>query len=33
MPSLVGFEIVGRVDAEHRDRRVVYRVIWVDAEE
>jgi SAM-dependent methyltransferase len=26
-----GFEIAGRVDAEHRDPRVVYRVFWLDA--
>jgi SAM-dependent methyltransferase len=26
-----GFEIAGRVDAEHRDPRVAYRVFWLDA--
>jgi SAM-dependent methyltransferase len=28
-----GLEVVGRVDAEHRDPRVAYRAVWVDAEE
>jgi SAM-dependent methyltransferase len=27
-----GHEIAGRVDAEHRDPRVVYRVFWLDSE-
>jgi SAM-dependent methyltransferase len=27
-----GHEIAGRVDAEHRDARVAYRVIWIDAQ-
>jgi SAM-dependent methyltransferase len=27
-----GHEIAGRVDAEHRDPRVVYRAFWIDAE-
>jgi SAM-dependent methyltransferase len=26
-----GFEIAGRLDTEHRDPRVVYRVFWLDA--
>jgi SAM-dependent methyltransferase len=26
-----GYEIAGRVDAEHRDPRVVYRALWIDA--
>jgi SAM-dependent methyltransferase len=25
-----GFEVAGRVDAVHRDPRVVYRVLWID---
>jgi SAM-dependent methyltransferase len=28
-----GFEIAGRFEAEHRDPRVVYRAVWVDARE
>jgi SAM-dependent methyltransferase len=28
-----GHEIAGRVDAEHRDPRVAYRVFWIDAED
>jgi SAM-dependent methyltransferase len=27
-----GLEIAGRVDADHRDPRVAYRVLWLDAE-
>jgi hypothetical protein len=27
-----GHEIAGRVDSEHRDPRVAYRVIWIDAQ-
>jgi SAM-dependent methyltransferase len=27
-----GFEIAGRVDAEHRDPRVAYRVFWIGAQ-
>jgi SAM-dependent methyltransferase len=27
-----GYEIAGRLDAPHRDPRVVYRVFWIDAE-
>jgi SAM-dependent methyltransferase len=27
-----GHEITGRVEAEHRDPRVVYRAFWIDAE-
>jgi SAM-dependent methyltransferase len=27
-----GHEIAGRVDAEHRDPRVAYRALWIDAE-
>jgi SAM-dependent methyltransferase len=26
-----GYEIAGRVEAEHRDPRVVYRALWIDA--
>jgi SAM-dependent methyltransferase len=26
-----GYDIAGRVEAEHRDPRVAYRVVWVDA--
>ena len=26
-----GFDIAGRIDAEHRDPRVVYRAVWIDA--
>jgi SAM-dependent methyltransferase len=28
-----GFRIAGRLDAEHRDPRVVYRLLWIDAED
>jgi SAM-dependent methyltransferase len=28
-----GFDIAGRIEAEHRDPRVVYRAVWLDAEE
>jgi SAM-dependent methyltransferase len=28
-----GFEVAGRFDAEHRDPRVAYRVLWLDAED
>jgi SAM-dependent methyltransferase len=28
-----GFHVAGRVDAEHRDRRIAYRALWIDAEE
>jgi hypothetical protein len=28
-----GFEVAGRLDAEHRDPRIAYRVFWLDAEE
>jgi hypothetical protein len=28
-----GYDVAGRVDAEHRDPRVAYRVFWIDAEE
>jgi hypothetical protein len=28
-----GFDITGRLDADHRDPRVVYRVLWIDSEE
>jgi SAM-dependent methyltransferase len=27
-----GFEIAGRLDTEHRDPRVVYRVVWLDTQ-
>jgi hypothetical protein len=27
------YEVAGRVDAEHRDPRVAYRVFWIDAED
>ena len=31
--SSCGLDVAGRVEAEHRDPRVVYRAVWVDAEE
>jgi SAM-dependent methyltransferase len=27
-----GFDIAGRLDADHRDARIAYRVFWIDAE-
>jgi hypothetical protein len=27
-----GYEIAGRLDADHRDPRVAYRAFWIDAQ-